>query len=177
MRMLNARKGEAMQHSNPWKPAALLLLVAALVLGVSACSRGEALEEESGFRDARVDPVAGTDLSRVTLSQEAAERLGIRTDQVRLLRVAASKSAAGARAAGKAVSRKAIPYAAVLYDETGDTWTFTSPQSLTYLRQHIAVDFIEGDRAVLLNGPAVGTPVVTVGAAELLGTELGVGEE
>jgi multidrug efflux pump subunit AcrA (membrane-fusion protein) len=151
-----------MQHSHRWRAAALLLLVAALGLGVSACSRGQAVEEEGGgYRDARVDAVKGSDLSRVTLSQQAAERLGIQTAQVR----------AGAAA------RKVIPYAAVLYDETGDTWTFTSPAALTYLRRHIKVDLIEGDRAILLDGPPVGTTVVTVGGAELLGTELGVGGE
>jgi hypothetical protein len=167
-----------MQHSNGWKTAALLLLVAALGVGVSACSRGQAAEEEeSGYRDAKVEPVEGTDLSRVTLSQQAAQRLGIQTAQVRAERVAAPSQAGGAGAARKATVKKVIPYAAVLYDQTGDTWTFTSPQSLTFLRQHIEVDFIEGDRAVLLRGPAVGTAVVTVGAAELLGTELGVGEE
>ena len=161
-----------MQHSsNPWRAAALLLLVAALALGVAACSRGQAAEQsEAGYSEAKVEAVEGTDLARVTLSQRAAERLGIQTAQVRAMRVAAPKPA------GVATTRKVIPYAAVLYDERGDTWTFTSPQALTFLRQHIKVDFIEGDTAVLSEGPPVGTTVVTVGAAELLGTELGVGE-
>jgi hypothetical protein len=150
-----------MQHSHRWRAAALVLLVVALGSSVSACSRGQAAEGEGGYRDAKVEPVAGTDLSRVILSQQAADRLGVQTGQVR----------AGAAA------RKVIPYAAVLYDETGDTWTFTSPAPLTYLRQHIEVDLIEGDQAILLDGPPVDTKVVTVGAAELLGTELGVGEE
>ncbi len=163
-------------HSNRWKPAALLL-VAALGLGVSACSRGQAAEEEGGYRDAKVEAIKGTDLARVTLSQQAAERLGIQTARVKALRVATPGPAAGAGAAGKATVRKVIPYAAVLYDESGNTWTFTSPAALTFVRQPIKVDFIEGDRAVLSAGPAVGTTVVTVGAAELLGTELGVGEE
>jgi uroporphyrinogen-III synthase len=174
MNTMNARslEGEAMQHSNPWRAAALLLFVAALALGVAACSRGQAAEqsEEAGYSEAKVEAVEGTDLARVTLSQRAAERLGIQTAQVRAMRVAAPKPA------GVATTRKVIPYAAVLYDERGDTWTFTSPQALTFLRQHVKVDFIEGDTAVLSEGPPVGTTVVTVGAAELLGTELGVGE-
>jgi hypothetical protein len=45
----------------------------------------------------------------------------------------------------------------------------------TYAREPITVDFIEGDRAVLTAGPAAGTVIVTVGAAELYGTETGVG--
>jgi hypothetical protein len=110
----------------------------------------------------------------VTLSQQAADRLGIQTGAVRMQRAAATR---GRTAGAAAATRKVVPYAAVIYDEGGDTWTFTSPRPLTYLRQHIGIDFIEGDTAVLSEGPAVGTTVVTVGAAELLGTELGVGEE
>jgi hypothetical protein len=156
-----------MQHSNRWRVAALLL-AAALALGVSACSRGQTEETTTeGYRDAKVEPVGGSDLSRVTLSAQAADRLGIETAQVSLQRVAA---------AGQAAARKVVPYAAVIYDERGDTWTFTSPRPLTYLRRHIAIDVITGDMAVLSEGPPVGTTVVTTGAAELLGTELGVGE-
>jgi hypothetical protein len=160
-----------MQQSNRWRIAALPL-VAALVLGVSACSGGQAEVGTEGYRDAKVEPVQGTDLNRVTLSQQAADRLGIETAVVRAQRLTAPGQAGSATPA-----RKVIPYAAVIYDETGDTWTYTSQQPLTYLRQHIEIDFIEGDSAILSDGPAVGTTVVTVGAAELLGTELGVGEE
>ena len=160
-----------MRHGSRWR-AAGPLLVAVLVLGVSACSHGEAEEETGGYRDAKVEPVQGTELSRVTLSQQAANRLGIQTAEVRVQRVAAP-----GRTAASAASRKVIPYAAVIYDQNGDTWTFTSPRPLTYLRARIDVQFIEGDTAVLSDGPGAGTAVVTVGAAELLGTELGVGGE
>jgi hypothetical protein len=150
-----------MRHGNRSR-LATLLLIAALCLAAAACSRGGgSSEEETGYRDAKVEAVKGSDLSRVTLSKEAADRLGVETAVV---------------AKGPDV-RTNIPYAAVLYDETGDTWTFTSPAPLTYLRAHIKVDVIQGGRAVLSAGPPVGTTVVTVGAAELLGTELGVGEE
>jgi len=160
-----------MQLSNRWR-VAVPLLVAALALGVAACSRGQAEEQTEGYRDARVEQVAGSDLSRVTLSPQAAQRLGVATAQVQVRRVAAP-----GRAAANAAARKVVPYAAVIYDERGDTWTYTVPRPLTYLRQHIVVEFIQGDLAVLSDGPAAGTTVVTTGAAELLGTELGVGEE
>ncbi|HEY2960464.1 MAG TPA: hypothetical protein VGM21_20020 [Actinomycetota bacterium] len=161
-----------MQHSRRWSGAALLL-VATLALGVSACSRGQAASEEGGSNGAvRVEPVKGTELSRVILSRQAADRLGVQTVPVRQEKVAPA-----GRQGGKPVSRKLIPYAAVLYDEQGETWTFTSPGPLTYLRDKIDVDYIQGDVAVLAAGPAVGVPVVTVGSAELLGAELGVGEE
>lgn len=71
--------------------------------------------------------------------------------------------------------RKVVPYSAVLYDPQGKTWVYTSPEPLTFVRQPIVVDFIEGDRAVLKEGPAVGTEVVTAGAAELFGVENKIG--
>lgn len=70
--------------------------------------------------------------------------------------------------------RKVVPYAAVLYGVNGETWVYTNPEALVFVREAIAVDYIEGDRVILSDGPAVGTPVVTVGAAELFGTETGV---
>jgi hypothetical protein len=67
--------------------------------------------------------------------------------------------------------QKVIPYAAVLYDPHGNTWTYTNPEPLVFVRHRIDIEFIEGDRAVLREGPAIGTTVVTAGAAELFGVE------
>ncbi len=72
--------------------------------------------------------------------------------------------------------RRIIPYAAVLYDSKGDTWVYTSPETLVFIRHRVSIDYIEGDRAVLFAGPPVDMPVVTVGAAELYGAEFGVGK-
>ncbi len=72
--------------------------------------------------------------------------------------------------------RKVVPYSAVIYDLHGDTWTYTNPEPLVFVRHRITVDYIERDTAVLLDGPPAGTAVVTVGAAELFGVELGVGQ-
>jgi hypothetical protein len=158
-----------MEHRNRWKAAALPLVAAALILGLSACTQEEASGAgEEGSSQATVEPVEGTELSKVTLTRRAAERLGIQTAQVRDAQVAAGK--------GNGATWKVIPYSAVLYDEQGDTWTFTSPTPLAFVRQKISIDYVEGDQAFLLDGPPAGTAVVTVGAPELLGAELGVGE-
>jgi hypothetical protein len=69
-----------------------------------------------------------------------------------------------------------IPYSAVIYGLNGETWTYINSAPLTYMRQHIAVDYIEGGQAFLSNGPPAGTRVVTVGAAMLYGTDTGVGK-
>ena len=45
------------------------------------------------------------------------------------------------------------------------------------MRQKIKVDHIDGDKAILAQGPAAGTKVVTVGAAELFGSEEGIEED
>jgi biotin carboxyl carrier protein len=77
---------------------------------------------------------------------------------------------------GGAAQQKIVPYASVIYDLHGDTWTYTNPAPLTYVRDHIVVDYIDGDLAILSDGPAAGTAVVTSGAAELYGTEFGIGK-
>ncbi len=70
-----------------------------------------------------------------------------------------------------------IPYGAVLYDPEGDTWAFVNVSALTFVRAPIDVDHIDGDVAFLSGGPPAGTKVVKVGAAELYGAEIGVGDE
>jgi hypothetical protein len=76
---------------------------------------------------------------------------------------------------GSATQLKVIPYAAVLYDVHGETWVYTSLEPLIYVRHSISVDYIEGDVAVLSEGPPAGTEVVMAGAAELFGAEAGIG--
>ncbi len=70
--------------------------------------------------------------------------------------------------------QKIVPYSSLLYDARGNTWVYISPKPLMYVRHAIKVDFIEGDNAVLTDGPAVGTKVVSVGAPELFGAETGI---
>ena len=78
--------------------------------------------------------------------------------------------------AGHGEKRKIIPYAAVLYDAKGNTWVYTNPEPLVFVRQPIQIDTITGDEVLLVDGPSVGAVVVTVGGAELFGTEFGVGK-
>ena len=149
-----------MRHSKRWL-AVLGLLIA--VPQLSGCTQTSAEAESSGPEPAKVEQVEGSeDVSRLTLTPKAVERLGIRTTPISETTVAGKK-------------RKVIPYGAVLYDAEGKTSVYVSPAPNTYVRQPITVDYIQGDRAVLVAGPAAGTAIVTVGAAELYGTETGVG--
>ena len=74
--------------------------------------------------------------------------------------------------AGSDEKQKVVPYGSVYYDAKGAPWVYVNGTPLTYQRQRIGVERIVGDLAVLSEGPAVGTPIVTVGAAMLYGAEI-----
>jgi hypothetical protein len=101
----------------------------------------------------KLEPIEGTDLSKVILTEKAAERIGVET----------------APASGTTV-----PYAAVIYDIEGNTWIYTSPEPLTFVREAIVIDHIDGDTAFLAESLSGDLNVVTVGVAEIYGTETGV---
>jgi hypothetical protein len=126
-------------------------------------------ETASHVESVKIEPMEGSKLVRLTLTDEAAERLDIQTAPVDEAMVAATATSQGAP-----VRRRVVPYAAVLYDRAGDTWTYTTLQPLVFVRHAITVDYIDGQQAVLSAGPDIGTPVVTVGATELFGAEVGV---
>ncbi|MBP8303088.1 MAG: efflux RND transporter periplasmic adaptor subunit [Phycisphaerae bacterium] len=69
-----------------------------------------------------------------------------------------------------------MPYSCVLYDMYGGAWVYQSTGPHVYVRQRIELHHVLGDLAVLSRGPAVGAKVVSSGAAELFGTEFGVGK-
>lgn len=117
---------------------------------------------------ATVTKIPGSSVEQVQLTQLAVQRLGIVTAAVRKARVAVD---------GRAGTHKVIPYAAVIYDTRGASWAYVNTAPRTYVRQVITILDIEGDTAVLARGPAVGAPVVTVGAPELLGTEYNISGE
>jgi hypothetical protein len=150
-------------------PSSRLLagLLALVVAGTAGCAGGAADEETDGSANgkaATVEPVAGSDIPRVTLSDKAAERLGLTIVPVR------------SQVSG-ATTQLVIPYRAVIYDTQGQAFTYVSPSPYVYTRVPLAIDEVKGDTVVLDAGPAAGTPVVTTGAQELWGAETGVGGE
>lgn len=139
------------RHRTGWL---VLIPLAALALG--ACQQSSS--SEAPTPPARVEAVEGTDLNRVILTDASARRLGIQTATV-------------ASVNGPGVVTATVPYSALVYDAAGGTWVYTSPEPMTYVRHAVSVESIEGDVAYLSAGPAAGTPVVSVGSAELLGAE------
>jgi multidrug efflux pump subunit AcrA (membrane-fusion protein) len=69
-----------------------------------------------------------------------------------------------------------VPLAAVLFDAFGGTWVYEAKEGGVFERQRVALIDMVGAFAVLSQGPPLGTRVVTTGAAELFGTEFGVGK-
>jgi hypothetical protein len=145
------------EHRNRW---VIVVLIVAL-LPLAAC-RGTSEEAGAeGNEPARVEPVEGTDVSRVILTARAVERLGIRTATVQ-------------NGEGRQAELTVMPYSALVYDTNGRAWAYTSPEQLTFVRSRLTIERIEEQNVFLLDGPPPGTRVVTVGAAELYGTELGI---
>jgi hypothetical protein len=255
-----------MQYNNRWM-VVILLIVA--VLQLSACTRASTAKPKS--EPAILEPIEGSDLKRVVLTEKAAERLDLRTAPVREEQVVRKRTVGGEVVAlpeekgagsskvwvralltesdlnrvdrsqpalvlppglddeedsdaeetgltaepdegpfddpeegdaalyyavdsaehslapgqivfvklsllGSGTQRKVVPYGAVLYDVDGKTWVYTNPEPLVFVRHPVSIDYIEGDLAVLLEGPPVDTEVVMVGVAELFGAETGVGK-
>jgi len=69
-------------------------------------------------------------------------------------------------------SQKVVPYSALYYDARGAAWVYVSKEPLAFERQSVQVDRVVGNVVVLTDGPALGTSVVTVGAALLYGAEI-----
>ena len=107
---------------------------------------------------------ATTGIAGVTLTEKGAERTGIETAVV---------TEAGAVREGSSGSL-AVPYGAILYDAKGSSFVYAVAGPLSYVRAPITVDYVEGDQAILSEGPSVGTEVVSVGVAELYGAETGL---
>jgi len=131
------------------------------VLPLAACSQHDS-QAAHGDQPAQVDKIDGSELSRVTLTEKAAERIGLETASVREQDLDGSM-------------RKLVPYSSLIYDPQGRTWIYTSPQARTFVRQQVEVDTIDGDWVLLVDGPPVGTEIASVGVTEIYGAETGVG--
>jgi hypothetical protein len=130
----------------------ILFVLILASLSLSACGGPVPVTGEK-VAPSKLEPIEGTELSRVILTEKAAERIDVQT---------------------VLTSGNQIPYAAVIYDIEGNTWVYTNPEPLVFVRAPIVVDSIEGDMAILSKALEANTAVVTVGVAELWGTETGV---
>ena len=128
-------------------------LVAVLLL--AGCSK--AAEQKHVIKEPVTIEKLDNGLGRLTLTEKAAERLGIETVVV--------EDVGG---------RRVIPSGAVIVGAEGGRYVYAKRGSLVFVREQIQVEHEDDGKAYLADGPAAGTPVVTIGAAELHGAETGI---
>lgn len=143
-------------------PAVTALFLVPLLVGCGRTQAPPAAHEEP----AHLEAIAGDESRhRITLTARAAERLGIEVAEV--------------TAAPGASGSVRVPYSSIIYDAEGVSWAYVVESELVFVRQSVTVaDVIPnsgGGLAVLSAGPTAGTTVVSVGVAELFGTEFEVG--
>jgi len=140
--------------------------LAVITLGAGGCSEAGPSNEGNPETAVTVETAAEGQPARITVSERAEQRLGIRTEPVRPI----SSDPNGAA--------EVISYSAVVYDADGKSWAFSAPAPRTYIRVPIEISSIGGTTVRLKSGPPVGTQVVVLGAPELVGAEAGIsGEE
>lgn len=145
--------------------AASFAALAVITLGASGCSEAGASNESNPETAVKVESAGEDQPARLTVSERAEERLGLRTEPVRPV-------------TGQPGVTEVISYSAVVYDADGASWAFSSPSPRTYVRVPIEISSITGKTVQLKSGPPVGTQVVVVGVPELVGAEAGIsGEE
>ena len=103
----------------------------------------------------------GFGLSQITLPARAAQRLDIKTGEIR----------------DDPLGMRTAPFSSIIYDLDGDAWVYKVTAPLTYVREAVVIEMIKLDHAYLKEGPPAGTQVVTVGVPELYGAEVGVNGE
>jgi hypothetical protein len=134
--------------------ALLAPLCALLVL--SGC-RDIATEEEVGYEPAAVEPIEGSELARVILTEDAARRIGLNTTPVTTRD-----------------ERTVVPESAIWVDVNGDEWVYTNPETLVFVRAQVVVERYDAGSAFLSDGPAPGTEVASIGVPQLIGSEFGI---
>jgi hypothetical protein len=142
-----------MQIHNRW-----IIVFAAAALALIGC--GNDAPKTKAAAPAAASAAAGPGgVKRITLTDLETKRLGIAFAEVT-----------------KTGDLLTVPYNTLLYDTAGVEWAFSNPEPNVYMRTKLQVIAIEGDKVFLRDGPAMGTKLVTNGAAELYGIEFGVGK-
>jgi hypothetical protein len=143
-------------NSSRWAWIGRSLATVLIAMSVTACTQ---TSEETGpkYAPATLGSADAAGVKTVTFTDDAARRVRLETSPV----VASGR-------------RVAVDYAALIYDKKGQSWVYTVPQPLTFVRMKVTVDRIDKNRATLSVGPAPGVQVVTTGATEVYGAELDI---
>jgi len=133
-----------------------LVLAAAVGFSLAGWAEIEAVSAEP-YEPAALESTGPSQPPKITLTDEATRRVALQTTVV------------GGRGA-----ELTVHHGALVYDKKGLPWVFAVVGPRTYVRSAVTVKHVEGDLVTLSSGPPAGTEVVTVGAIELWGTELGI---
>ncbi len=146
-----------MNTSEPTIDRKVAAAVVAVLLAVApaACKQAEAIEQEH-YEASKITPAKdGSGHPTVTLTKLGAEQISLKTVPI---------------------EKNRIPYAAILYDaKAGQPYVFVNTKGLSFHREDVTVEKVDGDMVDLSDGPPNGTPVVTVGVPQIHGAELEFG--
>lgn len=146
----------------------ILVVVAIVAISFAGCAKTpKAAKPTTDPSGVVIEFDEKTDVTRLnfTKAAKAAKSLGIVTEKVTTM-----------TGVDGLPGPLTVPYASVLYTAAGETIVYTNPEPLVFVKELITIDRIQESTAVLSAGPALGTSVVTLGAAELTGIEFGVGK-
>jgi len=137
------------------RKVAAAIVASVLAVAPAACKQAEALEVEH-YQASKITPAeeeGGHPV--VTLTKLGAEKIGLETEPI---------------------EERRIPYSALLYDAAGgQPYVFVNTEGLSFHREDVTVEKVDGDVVDLADGPANGTEVVTVGVPQVHGAELEFG--
>jgi hypothetical protein len=131
-------------------------IVTIAVVTSAGCAEIESVTAEP-YEPAALESTGPDKPARITLTDEAVDRVALQTTEVKTL--------------GKDLT---VDHAALVYDKAGKPWVFTVIGPRTYVRTAIGIKETQDGLVILSAGPPAGTQVVTVGAIELWGAELGI---
>jgi hypothetical protein len=131
-------------------------IVAIAVATSAGCAEIESVTAEP-YEPAALESTGPDKPARITLTDEAVDRVALQTTEVKNL--------------GKDLT---VDHAALVFDKAGKPWVFTVVGPRTYVRATISIKETQDGLVIMSAGPPVGTQVVAVGAIELWGAELGI---
>jgi hypothetical protein len=131
-------------------------ITVALAASLAGCAEIESVTVEP-YEPAALESTGPDKPARVILTEEAEQRVELQTTEVQ-----------------PSGTDLAVDHAALVFDKKGKPWVFTVAGPRTYVRAPIGIKNVEDNVAILSSGPPAGTRVVTVGAIELWGAELGI---
>jgi hypothetical protein len=145
-----------MNRRTTLRKAVLGCVVAIAVATSAGCAEIESVTAEP-YEPAALEATGPDKPARVILTEEAVDRVALQTTEVKAL--------------GKDLT---VDHAALVFDKAGKPWVFSVVGPRAYVRATVTIKEVQDNVVTLSAGPPAGTQVVTVGAIELWGAELGI---